>query len=92
MSEIIPETPEKESEERRTWDDIIRVLDALSDIDPELELYETLNELKDETVEDGLTLLFNYATIIEVPEGQSSDLEEVMELLQRHGLFEGWEK
>lgn len=92
MSEIIPETPENESEERRTWGDIIRGLNALSDIDPEFGLYETLDELKDETAEDGLMLLFNYAVAIEVPEGESSELSEVMEMLQEYGLLEGWEE
>jgi len=90
MSEIIPETSENEAEERRTWDDIIRGLNTLSNIDPEFGLYDTLDELKDETTEDGLMLLFNYAVAIEVPEGESSELNEVMEILQEYGLLEGW--
>ena len=91
MSEFISFTPEAETtEERFAWDEILRALHTLSNIDDSFGLYETIEDLKDESLEDGLMMVFNYAVAIEVSEGKSSDLDEVMQLLQDNGMLEEW--
>ena len=51
-------------------------------------LYETLKEMRDETTEGGLMLLFNYAVAVDTPDGESNDLSGAMKLLQENGLIE----
>ena len=60
----------------------------MSDIDPDMGLYETLKEMRDETTEGGLMLLFNYAVAVDTPDGESNDLSGAMKLLQENGLIE----
>lgn len=89
MSEFVPITPETEtSAERFNWDNILRALAALSDLSEEIDLYETIDSLHDETEEDAVMLIYNYAVMIEVPEEESSDLQEIEELMQRYELIE----
>ncbi len=91
MSEFIPFIPENETtEDRFAWDEVLRALHTLSELDDSLDLFETLKDLRYETLEDGLTAAFNYAVMIEVPEGKSGDLEDVMRLLKENGMMEGW--
>lgn len=93
MEEFIPFTPEHETtEERAAWDDILRALSTLREYDEELDVYEAIQDLKDEQLEDGFMMVFNYAVIVIATEGESSDLEQVMELLQDNGMMEGWIK
>ncbi len=92
MGEIIPFTAEHEtSKERFAWDEIIRAIETLSEYDSELDVYETLQDLKDEELEDAYMLIFNYAVNVVTPNGQSNDLEYVMDLLQDNGMMEGWQ-
>lgn len=92
MSELIPLTLENETTpERFAWDNVLRALDKLSDIDDSFGLFETIEELRDEDLEDALMRVFNYAVAIDVPEGQSSKLDRVMQMLEDYGLIEGWE-
>lgn len=92
MKEFIPFTPEHEtSEERFSWDEILRALATLSNYDNELDIYEAANDLKDETLEDGYMMVFNYAVMVTVPEGESDELENIMKLLEENGMMEGWE-
>lgn len=89
MSEFVPITPETEtSAERFNWDNILRALATLSDLSEEIDLYETIDSLHDETEEDAVMLIYNYAVMIEVPEEESSDLQEIEELMQRYELIE----
>lgn len=91
MEEFIPFTPEHETtEERAAWDDILRAFSTLREYDDELDVYEAIQDLKDEQLEDGYMMVFNYAVNITTTEGESSDLEQVMELLQDNGMMEGW--
>lgn len=92
MSEFIPTSNESESEIRQDWDRIIRCLYALSELSDEIDLYEELEMLRDEDLEDALTVVFNYWIAIAVPEEESTDLQEVIELLKENGLIEGWEE
>lgn len=92
MSEFIPTTSEGESEDRQTWDRIIRGFYALSELDSEIDLFEELDALRDETVEDAVTALFNYMLAATVPAEQSSDLRDAIELLKETGLIESWEE
>lgn len=92
MSEFVPITPEAEtSAERFNWDNILRALATLSDISEEIDLYETIDSLHDETEEDAVMLIYNYAVMIEVPEEESSELKEIEELMQRYELIESSE-
>lgn len=91
MEEFIPFTPEHETtEERAAWDDILRAFSTLREYDDELDVYEAIQDLKDEQLEDGYMMVFNYAVNVTTTEGESSDLEQVMELLQDNGMMEGW--
>lgn len=89
MGEFIPTTPENETTpERFFWDNILRAVAELSDLDDELDAYETIEGLRNETEEDALMLVYNYAVMIEVPEGASSTLEGIEQLMRVYNLFE----
>jgi hypothetical protein len=89
MSEFIPVTPYGETTpERFYWDKILRALNILGELDDEVNQFDEAEALKDETEEDALVLVFNYATMVSVPENTSSDLSEVFELLEANGLIE----
>lgn len=91
MSEFIPFIPEEETtEERFAWAEVLRALHTLSELDDSFGLFETIEDLKDESLEDGVMMVFNYAVAIGVPEGTSGNLENVMQLLQENGMMEGW--
>lgn len=93
MKEFIPYTPETEtSEARYAWDEVLRGLAALGQYDQELDVYEAITDLKDESLEDAYMMVFNYAVNIMTPEAVSDDLEGVMPLLQENGMMEGWEE
>lgn len=90
MTEFIPYIPEHDtSEERFAWDEILRALATLSEYDDELDVHEAIHDLKDELLEDGYMMVFNYAVNVTVPEGESSELDQVVELLQDNGMMEG---
>ncbi len=88
MKEFIPFTKEHDTtEERFAWDSILRTLATLSEFDNDLDIYEAINDLRDEELEDGLMMVFNYAVLVTVPEYQSSELERTLELLEKHGII-----
>jgi hypothetical protein len=92
MKELIPLTPEDETtDERFAWDEILRALSALSEYDKELDVFEAINDLKDEELEDGLMMVFNYAVNV-MTDDESDDLESVRKLLEENGMIEGWGK
>lgn len=92
MSEFIPSIPESDTtEERFFWDNVVRSLDKLNDLDDEIDIIEELEGLQREDREDALTLLFNYATQAMVPKGKSSGLKEVFAFLVKEGFLEGEE-
>jgi len=81
MDHIIPDILESETiPERFFWDRIIRAVTTLSELSDEVDLFETLQDLKDESDEDAVNLLYSYTTMIEVPEGE--------ELMSEFGLIE----
>jgi hypothetical protein len=97
MGEFIRTTPENETTpERMFWDRFIRALDKIHTItlyNPSYEVedfdfIETLEAMRHETEEDAITLLFNYAIMVETPSNTSTsdDLEEVWELLGEYGF------
>ena len=89
MSEFIPYIPEHETtQERFAWDNILRALAILSKFDDDLDLYEAIHDLKDEEFEDGIMMVFNYAVMVTVPNNESSELEQVMQLLERYEISE----
>jgi len=90
MNEFIPFTPEREiTSERFAWDNILRALEVLSEFDEELDLFEAVNDLKDEEFEDGLMMVFNYAVMVTVPEDESSELDLIMQFLEDHKILNG---
>jgi hypothetical protein len=92
MSEFIPFMPENDTtEERFFWDNVIRSLDMLNDIEEEINVVEELEGLQNKGREDALTLLFNYATQVTVPKGESSKLKEVFSFLVKEGFLDGEE-
>ena len=88
MSELIPATPDTESAERHFWDDIIRCLEALSNISEEFDLFWSLENLKDEDRQAGYDEVYGNFLMATVPEGQSSDLSHIEKFLQEAGLLE----
>lgn len=92
MNEFIPLTPESESEDRQNWDRIIRCLHTLSELNDEIDLFEELEALRDETDEDALMVIFSHWLAATVPENHSSDLSGVMSLLEESGLIESQEE
>ena len=99
MSELIPPTPENEEGERLFWDGFIRSLDALSDMEDRapnehdlIDMMAILDGMEHETEGDALELLFNYATQVTVPSGQSSELKDVFAFLVEEGFLEGEEE
>lgn len=97
MGELIPFTPEEETTpERFFWDNVIRSLEALAELaqqhpsieyDP-IDVFATLEALKDEYEEDALMLLFGQMAMITVPPGQTSELDAVWEFLSAAGFIE----
>lgn len=89
MSEFIPHIAESDTtEDRFFWDNVIRSLDALHDVEAEIDVVEELEGLQNEGREDALTLLFNYAIQATVPEGGSSELKAVFSFLVKEGLLD----
>lgn len=90
VKEFIPVTPEyKTTSERLAWDNILRALVALSEYGDDLDVYEAIDDLRDEELEDGLMMVFNYAVVVTVPAHESDELEYVMRLLEEYGIIEG---
>lgn len=97
MGEFIKSIPEQETTpERVFWDRVIRALDKMHTITlynpsyeiEEFDLIETIEGLRDETEDDAITLLFNYAIMVGTPAESSTkdDLSEVWDLLGEFGF------
>ena len=88
MGEFVPRTPENETQERRFWDSLLNAFDSLTDVTSDLDLFDEIKDLKEDTQEDALTKLYNYTLMVSVEDGQSSKLEAVYALLSENELIE----
>jgi hypothetical protein len=89
VSEFAPRVAEAETTpERVFWTDILNAFDTLTDVTDELDLHGEVEDLRDDTEEDALMKLYNYALMVSVDEGTSSKLEAVYALLRENNLIE----